>query len=265
MPHKESGYGPDDGPPADYLPTPGPGMPAVPWEHLMAQKVPTIEVRKLQKGDWVYVFVNCDADDGDEHLEWGYLGKVIAVSTKNVRVHFTDSTNLTKVARDKDEVFADYARNVSRQVCIAQPPVSEAIPHQEPEEASKKADDEQIAKILRDKTLRRDQAGTEQERLTRARMILKAIKKAKSTEPDREWPQDEHELGEALTEYAKEAMAAAKKPGQHGADANELKLGTSAANCGIAARMFSIESSKSKENVQVTQLLKSHEKQLTNS
>ena len=49
----------------------------------MAQKVPTIEVRKLQKGDWVYVFVNCDADDeGDEHLEWGYLGKVIAVSTR---------------------------------------------------------------------------------------------------------------------------------------------------------------------------------------
>ena len=100
----------------------------------------------------------------------------------------------------------------------------------------------QLKKILDDKTLKRKcQTGNEADRNIRAGMIMKAIKKAKVVEPDRDWPQDKHELREALYAYVKEAM-------DDTSENNEgAKLGTITANCGIAARTFKNEPSKSKE------------------
>ena len=85
--------------------------------------------------------------------------------------------------------------------------MTEADSIQEPEESSETANEVQIKKILQDKTLNRNnQAGNEKEKRFRAEMILKAIQKAKTVNPERNWPLEEHELGGALSGYVEEAM-----------------------------------------------------------
>ena len=90
-------------------------------------------------------------------------------------------------------------------------------------------------------------------------MILKAIQKAKTVNPERNWPLEEHELGGALSGYVEEAMKDAYE------EDKTAKLGNCATNCGIAARILSTESNKSNsnENTQLAQQLKKQGDQIS--
>ena len=122
----------------------------------------------------------------------GLLGEVISASPSKVRVHLTNSTMLTNIPKETDDIYMDFNFKKSQQVCIAQCHMAEADSIQEPEESSETTTEMQIKKILQDKTLNRNnQAGNEKEKRFRAQMILKAIEKAKAVNPDRNWPQEE--------------------------------------------------------------------------
>jgi hypothetical protein len=241
--------------PTEYLPTPDHGMPAVPWDQLIAYGLKPIDIKDLKKevGTWIYVETKCDDPSHKDPFTWGCLGKVISASPSKVRVHLTNSTMLTCVPEKKDDIYLDFNFKKDQQVCISQCHTTEADSIQEPEESSETANEVQIKKILQDKTLNRNnQAGNEKEKRFRAEMILKAIQKAKTVNPERNWPLEEHELGGALSGYVEEAMKEAYE------EDKTAKLGNCATNCGIAARIFSTESNKSNsnENTQLAQQLK---------
>ena len=124
--------------PSEYLSTPGLGMPAVPWDQLLAYGLKPIDIKDLKKenGTWIYVETECEDPSKKEPFTWGCLGKVISASSSKVRVHLTNSTMLTKIPKEKDDISMDFNFKKSQQVYIAQCHMAEADSIQELEESS---------------------------------------------------------------------------------------------------------------------------------